>query len=214
MKRFIAILLLAFAGSAHPAERFANYKAYIAQAIGKPYTSLEVHAAEAFSPKGRVVFGIAHDAWRFSGDETGIVFIMRELKNDAVEEVARSKLFPLPNPNGKLYVNSVDAQSAKRFSITINFHGTCGDGMDTYRFALVGKDWLVTGLDSERYECDDGDEAMGDARTEKSSNFLTGRITEKTYRKNRLVKSQQSKKQFPKFPLSDFAVFDERHGRP
>ncbi len=208
MKHLIALVLSIYSCWANGAETFPTIEAYLERATGKPNAALAWDAASHSSPPGKRVFGIVR------GEQMATVVILDEQPGGEVREVASSKPFAFFDPKDRMKVESVEAQSDKRFSIQIGFQNVCSTPFtfDLYRFTRIGQSWYVSGLDSTRCLWGDEGEAGGDSRMERSSNFLTGKVIERKFRKNMLVSERSKKTPFPQFPLAEFVPFDERHG--
>ena len=106
--------------------------------------------------------------------------------------------------------DGIDIQSDRRFSVQL--HNFKPLGSITYRFALIDQAWHLSGRDVSFCYYDEEDEDACGIQEERSTNFLTGKVIESKLRRNSLISTKTSKTRFPKFPLSEFAIFDERHG--
>lgn len=209
MKRFFALLLLLYINCA-AAETYATVEAYLVYATnGQSIGSKSVQSSAA----GDKVFGAVQ--WNAPGADTSelaCVFVLEKLKGGGFKEVVRS------NPSGGFsgsamqVFDGIEVQSNSRFSVRL--HSFKPLGTITYRFALIDQSWHLSGRDEEflHFYPENGDESVGDTREERSTNFLTGKIIEKRFQKNKLASTIYKKSKFPKFPLAEFQIFDERHG--
>ena len=204
IKFFGVVFLIALSHAASAAESFPSFEGYLEHITGESIAILKVDAAEHTSPKGKIEFGIVR------GENMAIVFVLETLRDGQVREVAKSSPFEFFDPKGRTYVEIVQAQSDSRFSVQINYQNACGPASDVYRFSRVGKVWYVSGLDSCR--CEWGGENVGDTRTERSANFLTGKVIEKSIRKNAVISVRTKQVRFPSFPFNEFAAFDDKYG--
>jgi hypothetical protein len=205
MKRFFfIILLLIYCQGSFSADRFPNLNKYMESV---PSDSAKAWRSVVADREG-MRFGIARSS------RSAFVFVLKTYKDDSVEEVARTKVFDYDDPGDKTHITSIDALSTERFSIQIHYQNACNTEVtfDIYRFAKKANNWYLSGLDSSRCQWASPPEIGGGARTERSANFLTGQISEKTFKKNRLVKTMNSHRAYSPFLLVDFEVFDEKYG--
>ena len=208
MKYFIVLTLMLCSNWA-TAESFPTVDAYVAHITHGQPGIIRVQAIAEDRVYGAVQWSPTDGA-----TETYLasVFVLEKLKDNNYREVVRS------NPSGGFSgsatetLDGAETQSSGRFSVRL--HSFKPLGTITYRFALINGAWCLSGRDEEflDFNPEGGDEAVGDSRAERSTNFLTGLTIEKSFRRNKLVSTKNKKAKFPKFPIRDFKFFDENHG--
>lgn len=210
----LLLFSLLFCASPAFAESFATVQAYLAFLTkGQTITSSSI----ASFPNGGVVGAVQWSAPPGSVSQAGSpdlasVFILEKLPNNQYREIVHS--IPSDGFPGSATqtISAVEVQSNSRFLVRLANFKPLGDVL--YRFAQRGQSWYLSGRDEEflYFDPEGGDKSVGETREERSTNFLTGQVTEKKYRKNKLVSQANRKTTFPKFPLPEFRFFDDRHG--
>jgi hypothetical protein len=127
-------------------------------------------------------------------------------------ESAASRPFDIADPSAHTNFESIDLQSAERFSLQHNALAGCGIEVTTFRFAKKPNGWVVSGLDRTRPDCTENRkmELGAGIGEELSVNFLNGRIEHRTFQNDRLVETKSWRKQFPAFLLADFSHYNQR----
>jgi len=208
LKSFFVFILL-MCSNWVAAETFPTVDAYVAHITNGQSGNISVQRSS-----GDSIFGAVQWSPTDSTQEAyfASVYILEKLKDNSFKEVIRS------NPSGGFSgsatetIDGIETKTNHRFSVRL--HSFKPLGTITYRFALIDEAWCLSGRDEEflYFNPEDGDEAVGDSRVERSTNFLTGKIIEKNFRRDKLVSTKNIKAKFPKFPLSDFKLFDEKYG--
>jgi hypothetical protein len=165
--KFIFTLLLLLSPNWVFAENFASVDAYVSHITGgRPVLSSSI---QAFGDKN--VFGAAHWGQRDGTESTQMasVFVLEKLKDGAFKEIVRSK------PSGGFWTQAIDGVEVpadNKFSVIL--HSFSPLGGITYRFARIGKSWYFSGQDEAfaYYYPEKGDEAVGDTRVVRSTNFF------------------------------------------
>lgn len=205
---------LLFCASPAFAESFATVQAYLAFLTkGQAITSSSI----ASFPDGGVVGAVQWSAPPGSISQTespylASIFILEKLPNNQYIEIVHS--IPSDGFSGSATqtIAGVEVQSNSRFLVRLASFKPLGGVL--YRFAQRGKFWYLSGRDEQFLYFDPagGDESVGETREERSTNFLTGQVIEKKYRKNRLVSQANRNTTFPQFPFHEFRFFDDSHG--
>ena len=196
------------------AQTFPTVDAYFAELAGK-HRIMEQHSAPVRTSSGERIFGIV--CWDL---ETGpeelpnaeaSVFIL-ERASTGLTVLARSQPFEFRAKYQSFLELAIEASSKDRFRVTVSLQSG-GIGFFQYRFIERHNTWYLAGLESSQSSShlEEGDEAIGDSRSERSTNFLTGSTIIKTFHANKLASVERKKKVFPKFPLEQFEIFDLRH---
>lgn len=123
-----------------------------------------------------------------------------------------SRPFEIADPSAHTNFESLDLQSAARFTLQYNVHDRCGIEVTIFRFAKKPNGWVVSGLDRRRPDCSvDRNTELGMGVGEKLSvNFLNGHVERRTFRNDKIVKTKSWRQNFSKFLLKDFSPFDPR----
>lgn len=201
----MAFVVMALVSPVSEAEVFSTLDEYIRSATGK--SDWGIYSASYQSNNEKLIFGIA--AEQKLDPRAAFIFVLREQPVGKFDEIVRSKpFFGLSDPSGRTDIESIDAQSDRRFSIQVNGRSACGGYVTIYRFAKIQEIWRASGLDNTSCSCGEGnDEAVCDTRTTRSANFLTGKFVKQEFRNNKLVSQKTKTLQFPKRPLSNFETY-------
>lgn len=210
MNQYLMLLLLFFPFCA-AAESFATVEEYLEHVSnGQPIVSSRFKSSVGGSVVGVVQWSAPEKTSETQSPYVASVFVLESLKNNGYKEVVRS------NPSGGFnggnleIFSEVDIKSKSMF--TVNLHSFSPLGGITFQFALIDQTWHLSGRDEYLCGHSDGDESVCETRVERSTNFLTGKSIEKNFRGDRLTKTDISETNFPRFPLNEFIVFDERYG--
>ena len=192
------------------AQTFSTIEGYLANLT----TGQQIVGKEMKSFDHKIVFGTVR--WRLpeydpeaQSSELGSIFVLERLQGNDFREVVRSTRFAF-SPNSGVVFDGLEVQSSSKFFVNV-FH-TRPLGTIKYRFAKLRQTWMLSGRDDMFCYHSDDDEAQCDTRVERSTNFLTGKVSEKQFRLTRLVSTRYEKSKFPKFPLTEFRLFDPKHG--
>lgn len=197
------------------AQIFKTVDSYVEQLSGK-HQVLETKTATANTSAGKRIFGIAF--WRLNAANSeqedtvqASVFVL-ESTGAGIRELSHSHPFDFNVIIRSLLELAIEASSKDRFNVTVLLQSS-GIGSIEYRFVERQNTWYLAGLESSRASryLEKDDEAIGDTRTEQSTNFLTGRTITKTFSANKLTLIERKKKTFPKLLLERFEIFDPRH---
>ena len=193
---------------------FISLKAYLESITGKPVSQLVADTNDMnSSTRGTLTFGKVSPQWQPDADEQfSYLFILRKMNDGGVVEIIRSKGFSVYDSRGRTYMEMLSVSSDRKFSVPVIHRSACGPSMDTYVFAEVKNVWRLAGLDTESYECGDANDAIGANGRATSRNFLTGLVTKREFKKNKIVGRKSEMHKFPVFPLVDFRPFDDRYG--
>ena len=200
------LFIVSLASSA--SEVFPTIEHYVARTTGKSASELVIYTSGDNSRKPiSPVFGIAHSV--NSANRIAYVFVLAHVAGGGFREVAVSQPFDFSDQSDRTYVNWVEAQSVDRYSIQFHNRTVCGIHANVYRFIRLRDKWYVAGLDRWDSVCtDDGTLGIGESL---SINHLTGRFIEERFKNHKLISTRTSYKFFPKFPLSEFSVFNKRY---
>jgi hypothetical protein len=208
--KFLFIQLLAIYSNFAIAQTFSSVEAYLTHVTNaQPVLSKEVALSDAKSVFGTVRWNLPEYDPIAEKSELASVFVLEKFKDNTFREVVRSTPFAF-STNPRAVFDGVATESNSKFYVSL--HRSSPLGTIKYRFAQLRQAWQLSGREDVTCYHRDDDEAHCDTRVERSTNFLKGKIIEKYFRRNRLVSTKYSKRKFPKFPLAEFRVFDERHG--
>lgn len=209
LKHIFFLLLLLYTNLAI-AESFRTVEAYLAHITnGRPITSSSFESTVNGSVFGAVQWSLPENVPERESNYAASVFVLEKMKGGAFKEIVRS------NPSsgfseGRLQVfDGIEIQSNTKFIVRL--HNFIPLGTIEYQFAKIGQSWELCSRHENLFGHTEGDEAVGDTRMERSTNFITGKIIEKQFRRNKLVSTKRKDVKFPKFPLAKFKVFDEKH---
>jgi hypothetical protein len=209
VNQFFILFLLLFPLCA-AAESFASVEAYLEYvANGRQIVSSKFESSDGGSVVGVVQWSAPEKASETQSPYLASVFVLERLKNNGYKEVVRSSPSGGFNGGNLEIFSEVDIKSKSRFAV--NLHSFKPPGGITYRFALVDQSWHLSGRDEYFCGYSDDDESVCETRVERSSNFLTGKVIEKNFRGDRLIRTNISETKFPRFSLIEFMVFDERY---
>lgn len=196
------------------AQTYPTVDAYFAE-LAQGHQIIEQHSATVQTSSGERIFGIV--CWDLETDPEELpnaeasVFIL-ERTGSGLEVLAHSQPFEFRAKYQMFLELAIEASSKNRFKVTVLLQSR-GVGFFEYRFIERNNAWYLAGLESSQssIHMEEGDEAIGDSRTERSTNFLTGSTIIKTFHANKLASLNRTKKGFPKFPLEQFEIFDLKH---
>ena len=135
------------------------------------------------------------------------VFVLEKMQDGRLREVTHSTpLFKWPETTKGVGLDETVRKRPDSFSIS--FHHFFS-GNEEFTFARRNSVWLLAGIDCGFIWMEDGDEAVGDSRSDKSINVLTGRSIETRYKANRLRSRKEMKTAIHPVPLSNFTPYPE-----
>lgn len=211
IKRILSALLLVMSCNAHADRLFSSVEEYAVWKTGLklPEICLD-YTRKHLQNKALPVAGIA-----FACDpdnRSAVVFVLGPEAGGGFRESDASNAFDITDPSAHTNFESIDLQTAGRFSLQHNALAGCGIEVTVFRFAKDATDWVVSGFDRDRPDCvEDRKPELGVSIADKLSvNFLTGRIEQRIYRNDKLVRKEVWHKHFSPFPLRDFTHYDER----
>ena len=200
---FLALALTCFPGSAADTS-FASLDEYLSNVGGsKP-------AQMAIADDSEHVFGMAQ--WPCLSKHScssgtryvASVFVLSKMPNGQLKEVTHSA--PLFEWAENAHGVGMDGTERKRpYSFSVSFHHFSPSGREVFSFVRRGSTWLLAGIDCGFIWKDDGDEAVGDSRSNKSIILLTGRAIETRYKANKLHTTIPTKVPIRRIPLSSFS---------
>ncbi|MGV8991472.1 MAG: hypothetical protein ACOH1Q_08750 [Thiobacillus sp.] len=211
MTRVLATLLLLVSCNCYAESVFATIEDYAAWKTGltEPQICLD-YSRSHLQDRTLPVAGIVYPC--DPSNRPAVVFVLMPVSQNGFAESAASRPFDISDPSAHTNFESIDLQSAERFSLQHNALAKCGIEVTTFRFAKKPNGWVVSGLDRKRPDCTGNrkTELGAGVGEELSVNFLNGRIARRTFRNDRLVETKSWRKRFPKFLLADFEQSDQR----
>lgn len=133
------------------------------------------------------------------------VFVLKKLPDGRLVEVTHSAP-PFEWPEGTNGVGLNETVRKRPDSFSISFHHFF-TGNQEFSFVLRNSIWLLAGIDCSSIWKDDGDEAVGDSRSEKSINLLSGRSIETRYKANKPRSTKAMKIAIRPVHLSNFTPY-------
>lgn len=197
------------------ADTFPTGESYLAQLVGE-HQVLQAKTATVKTSSGERIFGVA--CWELEAatpedqrTAQASIFVL-EGTSAGFRELAHSEPFEFVAMFQRFLELAIEASVKDKFRVTVLLQSS-GIGFVQYRFIERRNTWYLAGLESSQSSShlEEGDEAIGDSRSEQSTNFLTGSTVTKTFHANRLASEERKKKVFPRFPLEQFEIFDSRH---
>lgn len=207
MRQLVPIVFAIACCAAQAGDTFPTVEAYAAQRLGKPASQVHLDTANARALEGALVFGFAQAKDDDKRDAS--VFVALQTST-GVREIASSPVFDFSDPSDSSYIEIVEAQSSRRFSVQMNIRSACGAQRNVYRFAQVEATWVVAGIDISDTTC--GKDNAIELDWERSTNFLTGKVILVKYRDERRIGSTTKSVRPARIPLAEFDIFDERFG--
>ena len=152
---------------------------------------------------GELVFGAATELTSDNGkdDRASFIFVLLKRKDGKLSEVVHSKRFFGVRD---ALVDSIDAQSTRRFTVQISGHSYCGRSVHVYRFAKIRQRWEFTGRDDTTCQCHDGDAAVCQSRNFRSANFITGNFVKQEFIRDKKVSEKRKTYRFKRILLDNF----------
>jgi len=211
MTRVLATLLLLVSHNCYADRVFATIEDYAVWKTGltQPQICLD-YSKNHLQDRTLPVAGIVYPC--DPGNRPAVVFVLIPVARNGLTESAASRPFDIADPSAHTSFESIDLQSAERFSLQHNALAGCGIEVTIFRFTKKPKGWVVSGFDRTRPDCrEDRKTELGVGIGEELSvNFLNGRIERRAFRNDRLVETKSWRKQFPAFLLADFSHYDPR----
>ncbi len=136
------------------------------------------------------------------------VFVLKKLPDGRLKEVTHSAP-PFEWPENAHSVGMDGAERKRSDSFSVSFHHFSPTGREEFTFVRRDSIWLFAGIDCGFIYMEDGDEAVGDSRSNKSINLLTGRAIETRYSANKLRATATTKVPIRRIPLSRFSPYFE-----
>jgi hypothetical protein len=138
--------------------------------------------------------------------------VLEPVAQGGFRESDASEAFDITDPSAHTNFESIQLQTAKRFSLQHNALAGCGIEITFFRFAKGFKGWVVSGFDRDQPDCGEGrkPELGVGVASKLSVNFLTGQIEQRTFRNDKLIGKELWRKQFSSFPLRAFTHYDQR----
>jgi len=210
MTRVLATLLLLVSHNCYADRIFATIEDYAAWKTGltQPQICLD-YSRSHLQDRKLPVAGIVYPC--DPSNRPAVVFVLMPAPNGFTESAA-SRPFDIGDPSAHTNIESIDLQSAERFSLQHNALAGCGIEVTAFRFAKKPNGWVVSGFDRTSPDCieDRKTELGAGIGEELSVNFLNGRIERRAFRNDRLVETKSWRKQFPTFLLADFSHSNQR----
>lgn len=210
LKYLLFLLLLLFTNLA-TAESFKTVEAYLAHITsGRPITSSSIEHSLDGSVFGAVQWSLPENDQERDSNHAASIFVLKKMKSNGFKEIIRSRTSSGFSEGSLEVFDGVEIQSNTKFIVRL--HSFIPVGTIEYQFSKIGQSWELYSRHEDLIGHTEGDEAVGDTRIERSTNFITGKIIEKQFRRNKLVSTERKNVKFPKFPLTKFKIFDEKHG--
>jgi len=211
VKRILFALLLVVSCNTYADRVFSSVEEYAVSKTGLklPEMCLD-YTRKNVQDKALPVAGIAFACDR--DNRSAIVFVLEPAAGGGFRESDASNAFDITDSSAHTNFESIDLQTAKRFSLQHNALAGCGVEVTIFRFAKGTKGWAVSGFDRDRPDCaEDRRPELGVGTADKLSvNFLTGQIEQRTFRNDKLVGKEVWRRQFSPFPLRKFTHHDQR----
>ena len=137
-----------------------------------------------------------------------IVFVLKKEGISSFEEITKTPLIEY-DLSKRATPDGVESESSDRFSFYLFHHGS-SIGRDRYSFVKRSGIWRLAEIRNESLSLveENGDEAVGDTRTEMTVNYLTGWCSRDEYKGNKFIKTIKKKIHLPIIYLSGF-TFDK-----
>jgi hypothetical protein len=208
--KLLFIQALVMCANIATAQTFGTIDAYLKNLTdGRQIISRQVSSSDDKIFVGTVRWRLPEYFPAAETSEFGSIFVLEKFHGDDFREVVRSVRFAF-SLNSSAVFDGLEIQSSSKFFV--NLFNARPFGTIKYRFAKLRRTWMLSGRDDMFCYHNDDDEAQCDTRVERSTNFLTGKVSEKYFRRDMLVSTKYKKKKFPKFPLAEFTLFDPKHG--
>ena len=211
INRVFFVLLLVMSCNAYADRVFSNVEEYAVWKIGLklPEICLDYtrrHVQDKALPVAGIAFACGPD------NRSAVVFVLEPVAGGGFRESDASNAFDITDPSAHTNFESIDLQTARRFSLQHNALAGCGVEVTIFRFAKGTIGWVVSGFDRDRPDCtEDRKPELGVGIADKLSvNFLTGQIEQRTFRNDKFIGKEVWRKQFSPFPLRDFTHYDQR----
>lgn len=211
MTRVLATLLLLISHNCYADRIFTTIEDYAAWKTGlaQPQICLDYsrgHLQDRTLPAAGIVYPCD------PSNRRAVVFVLIPIAQGGFTESAASRPFDIADPGAHTNFESMDLQSADRFSLQHNALAGCGIEVTIFRFAKKSKGWVVSGLDRTRPDCrgDRKTELEAGVGEELSVNFLNGRIERRTFRNDKIVETKSWRQKFSTFLLRDFSHSNPR----
>jgi hypothetical protein len=136
----------------------------------------------------------------------GKLLVLRKQSSGGYSLEAASSEFE-NNFGPRYYIEGVQASGARRFSIQVNAHASCGIQVETIRLAHASGAWRVAGYDKSEPDSKTCDVNL--RSREYSANLLTHRVNVMEYRSGKVVKRESRTTKFaaPELQAFNFSMF-------
>lgn len=211
MTCLLATLLMLVSYNCYAGRVFATLEDYVVWKTGRTQTEVCLdHSRSYLQDRTLPIAGIAYPCDR--SNRLAVVFVLIPVAGNGYTESGASRPYDIADPSAHTNFESIDLQSAERFSLQHNVLDGCGIEVTIFRFTKKPKGWVVSGLDRTRPDCreDRKTELGAGVGEELSVNFLNGRIERRTFRNDKIVETKSWRKQFSTFLLRDFSHYDPR----